>query len=224
MAEAGANLSLGARRTERLSETQQLIDALCRDSIAVATDVTVPSECQALAQATADRFDRIDILINCAGLGASVPASRETPEQFRAVVETNLMGSYWMAQACAPFMQPGASIINISSVIGLTSAGLPQAAYASSKAGVIAMTRDLAQQWSGRKGIRVNAIAPGFFPTEMTDELSDDYVSHILSERVPLDRLGRLDECAAVAVFLASDASSFVTGVCIPVDGGLLTN
>jgi NAD(P)-dependent dehydrogenase (short-subunit alcohol dehydrogenase family) len=102
-------------------------------------------------------------LVNNAGVGTAVPAVRETPEQFRTVIDVNLSGSYWTAQACGRVMQPGSSIINISSALGLTTAGVPQAAYSASKAGIVGLTRDLAQQWGSRKRIRVNAIAPGFF-------------------------------------------------------------
>ena len=119
---------------------------------------------------------RVDVLVNNAGIGTAVPATRETPDEFRAVIDVNLNGCYWMAQACGRVMQPGSSIVNISSVLGLTTAGLPQAAYASSKAGLIGLTRDLAQQWTGRKGIRVNAVAPGFFASEMTDQYPEGYL------------------------------------------------
>src|SRR5207245_9634084 len=99
-----------------------------------------------------------------AGIGTAGPATRETPDEFRRVIDINLNGSYFMAQACGRAMREGGgSIVNIGSVIGSTSAFLPQAAYASSKAAIIGLTRDLAQQWTGRKGIRVNALAPGFF-------------------------------------------------------------
>ena len=101
------------------------------------------------------------MLVNNAGVGTAVPATRETPEQFRQVIDINLNGSYWMAQACGRVMKPGSSIVNIGSVLGQTTARLPQAAYASSKAAIIGLTRDLAAQWTGRKGIRVNALAPG---------------------------------------------------------------
>ncbi len=116
------------------------------------------------------------------------PATQETPEQFRSVIDVNLNGCYWMAQACGRVMQPGSSIINISSVLGLTTAGLPQAAYSSSKAGLIGMTRDLAQQWTGRKGIRVNALAPGFFASEMTDQYPDGYLDRMRTACPPAGR------------------------------------
>ena len=132
------------------------------------------------------------------------------------------MGSYWMAQACARAMTEGGSIVNIGSVLGSTTAGLPQAAYASSKAAIIGLTRDLAQQWTGRKGIRVNALAPGFFPSEMTDQYPDGYLEQMMF-RVPAGRAGRAEELVSALVFLASDAASYVTGVVLPVDGGLLT-
>ncbi|MGH3336225.1 MAG: SDR family NAD(P)-dependent oxidoreductase, partial [Nocardioides sp.] len=158
--------------------------------------------------------------VNNAGVGTAVPATHETPEQFRSVIDVNLNGCYWMAQACGRVMQPGSSIINISSVLGLTTAGLPQAAYASSKAGLIGMTRDLAQQWTGRKGIRVNAIAPGFFASEMTEQYPDGYLES-QEGRIPVGRKGHPAELAAAVVFLASDAAGYVTGQTLPVDGGM---
>jgi len=220
LAEAGADVALGARRLDRLEETRSRIEVMGRQSIAVTTDVTVPKQCRHLAEETMKKWGRLDILINCAGVSSVVPASRETPEQFRAVVDTNLMGSYWMAQACARVMTRGSNIINISSAVAFTSLGIPQAAYKSSKAALLGLTEDLAQQWGSRKGIRVNAIAPGFFPTEMNEGMDPEFIEDLVQRRIPLGRLGQLEECAAVAVFLASDASSYVTGTCILVDGG----
>jgi NAD(P)-dependent dehydrogenase (short-subunit alcohol dehydrogenase family) len=107
-------------------------------------------------------------------------------------------------------------------VLGSTTAGLPQAAYSSSKAAIIGLTRDLAQQWTGRKGIRVNALAPGFFRSEMTDQYPDGYLEQMMW-RVPAGRVGDADELVAALIFLASDAGSYVTGVVLAVDGGLLT-
>jgi NAD(P)-dependent dehydrogenase (short-subunit alcohol dehydrogenase family) len=120
-------------------------------------------------------------------------------------------------------MKPGSAIVNIGSVLGLTSGRLPQAAYSSSKAGIIGLTRDLAQQWTGRKGIRVNALAPGFFHSEMTAAYPDGYMDSVL-QRIPARRPGEPREFAAAVIFLASDAASYITGVVLPVDGGLLTN
>jgi NAD(P)-dependent dehydrogenase (short-subunit alcohol dehydrogenase family) len=223
LAEAGADVAVGARRVDRLTDTKKQIEAMGRRAVAVAVDVTRPEECQYLVdQAVAD-LGGVDVLVNNAGIGTATPASREAPEDFRRVVETNLMGSYWMAQSCGRVMKPGASIINIGSVLGSTTAALPQAAYSASKAGVIGLTRDLAQQWTGRKGIRVNAIAPGFFITEMTDQYEEGYLDLMLAQRVPAGRAGELEECAAAVVFLASEAASYITGVLLPVDGGLLT-
>jgi len=219
-AEAGADVVLGARRVEKMAGTAALVEQAGRRVHSRKTDVADPEQCQQLVDAAMSEFGRVDVLINNAGVGTAVPATRETPEEFRAVVEVNLHGSYWMAQACGRVMQPGSAIVNIASVLGLTTAGLPQAAYSASKAAVIGMTRDLAQQWSGRKGIRVNALAPGFFASEMTDELKPGYLDSLLP-RVIMGRLGDSEELAATAVWLASPAAGYVTGQTIVVDGGM---
>jgi len=220
LAEAGADVALGARRVERLDETRRMVEETGRRSLAVKTDVASPDDCQALVDATMAEFGRVDVLVNNAGVGTAVPATRETPDQFRSVIEVNLNGCYWMAQACGRVMQPGSSIVNISSVLGLTTAGLPQAAYAASKAGLIGLTRDLALQWTGRKGIRVNALAPGFFESEMTAQYPDGYLDS-MNQRVPAGRKGLAPELAAALVFLASDAGGYVTGQTLAVDGGM---
>jgi NAD(P)-dependent dehydrogenase (short-subunit alcohol dehydrogenase family) len=117
-------------------------------------------------------------------------------------------------------MQPGSSIVNISSILGITTAGLPQAAYAASKAGLIGLTRDLAQQWTGRKGIRVNALAPGFFASEMTDQYPEGYME-ALAPRMVAGRKGEAQELCAALIFLASAAGGYVTGQTLAVDGGV---
>jgi len=221
LAEAGADLVLGARRTERMEETGKLVLAAGRKYVAKTTDVTNPDDCTALISQAIETFGRVDILINNAGVGTAVPATKETPEQFRAVVDVNLMGAYWMAQAFAREAKNGGAIVNISSVLGLHPAGLPQAAYASSKAGLIGLTRDLAAQWSGRKQIRVNALAPGFFPSEMSDQLPKETVD-LVARSTPMGRLGDPAELAATLIWLVSDASSYVTGITVPVDGGMV--
>ena len=207
LAEAGADVVLAARRVDRLEETRALVEGTGRQALAVQTDVADPEACQALVDAAMRDLGRVDVLVNNAGIGTAVPATRETPEQFRQVIDVNLNGCYWMAQACGRVMQPGSSIVNISSVLGLTTAGLPQAAYAASKAGLIGLTRDLAQQWTGRKGIRVNALAPGFFASEMTERYPDGYLE-ALAPRIPAGRKGEGTELAAALLFLASAAAA----------------
>ena len=220
LAEAGADVALGARRVERLEETKSLVEAAGRIALAVQTDVADPDQCSRLVEEAMREFGRVDVLVNNAGVGTAVPATRETPEQFRAVIDVNLNGCYWMAQACGRVMQPGSSIVNISSVLGLTTAALPQAAYAASKAGLIGLTRDLAQQWTARKGIRVNALAPGFFESEMTDQYPDGYLEQ-MNHRIPAGRKGEGTELAAALVFLASEAGGYITGQTLSVDGGM---
>ena len=219
-AEAGADLVLGARRVEKMTHTASLVEQAGRRAYTRKTDVADPEQCRQLVDAAMAEFGRVDVLINNAGVGTAVPATRETAEEFRSVVDVNLGGTYWMAQACGRVMAPGSSIINIASILGLTTAGLPQAAYSASKAAVIGLTRDLAQQWSGRKGIRVNALAPGFFSSEMTDELKPGYLDSLMP-RIVMGRLGDAAELAATAVWLASAAGGYVTGQTIVVDGGL---
>jgi NAD(P)-dependent dehydrogenase (short-subunit alcohol dehydrogenase family) len=220
LAQAGADVALGARRVDRLQETKALVEATGRRAITVATDVAEPEDCTALIAAAVSELGRVDILVNNAGVGTAIPATRETPEQFRSVIDINLNGAYWMAQAAGRVMEPGASIINISSVLGLTTAGLPQAAYAASKAALNGLTRDLAQQWTGRKGIRVNAIAPGFFASEMTEQYPDGYLD-LMQHRIPAGRKGDPRELAATVVFLAGPGAGYITGQVLPVDGGM---
>jgi len=221
LAEAGADVAVCARRADRLEETRAKVEALGRRCIAVSADVSKVEDCNRAVQETVDQLGGVDVLVNNAGIGTAVPATREEPDQFRQVIDINLMGSYWMAQACARVMQQGSAIVNIGSVLGSTTAGLPQAAYASSKAAIEGLTRDLASQWTARKGIRVNALAPGFFPSEMTDQYPDGYLDAMMP-RVLSGRKGDPEELAAALLFLASDASGYVTGAVLPVDGGMV--
>lgn len=222
LAEAGCDLVVAARRADRLEETVHKVKRLGRRAVGLQTDVTDPGECDELVSQAYMQMGKVDILVNNAGIGNTVPALRETPDQFRKVVDTNLMGTYWLSQSCARVMRPGSAIVNIGSVLAITTDGMPQAAYSASKAAILGLTRDLAQQWSGRKGIRVNAVAPGFFHTEMTAPLGAETLEGLARERAPMRRLGRLEECAAAVVFLASDAASYITGIVLPVDGGFL--
>ena len=220
LAEAGADVVLGARRVDKLEETTKLVEATGRRALAVQTDVTDPEQCTAMVAAAVEAFGGVDVLVNNAGLGWAAPATRETPEEFRRVVDINLNGQYWMAQAFGRAATRGGSIINISSVLGLKSSHVPQAAYCASKAGLIGLTRDLAAQWTARKGIRVNAVAPGYFPSEMTDEMQEGS-EELIKAITPAGRLGEPHEIGDACVFLASAASSYVTGITLPVDGGM---
>jgi len=215
----GASVVVAARRGPR-------IDALCDDLTAVGIqahsvvmDVTDPDQCTDLVAATIDRFGTLDILINNAGVGGSIPSHKESPEHFRNVVDVNLMGTYWMAQAAVSAMKPGSAIVNIASLHSITASQFPQAAYSASKAGVLGLTRDLANQWSTRRGIRVNALCPGYVETEMTGEAIAP-LSHMVEQRSILGRFGRQEEMDSALIFLATDASSYMTGGALVVDGG----
>ena len=220
LAEAGADVVLAARRADRLEQTRNSVEQLGRRALVVSADVARPDDAQGVIDAAMSEWGHVDVLVNNAGKGTAVPATRETPDQFREVIDINLNGAYWMAQACGRVMQPGSAIINVASVAALTSGGLPQAAYSASKAGLVGLTRDLAVQWTGRKGIRVNAVAPGFFPSEMTDQFPDGYITSQLP-RIPAGRPGDPAELAATVVFLASPAAGYITGATLVIDGGM---
>jgi len=219
LAEAGADVVIAARRRENLEAVAVTVEATGRRCLVVPTDVTVPEQCDALAQAAVAEFGRLDILINNAGVTSSAPATRERPEDFRAVLDVNLMGSYWVAQACGRVMGPGSTIVNVASMLGLIKSALPQAAYAASKAGMIGLTRDLSHQWSKRKGIRVNALAPGFVETDLISEMSSDTLDEFLRGS-SLGRTATQREIDGAVVFLASRASGYITGSTLAVDGG----
>ena len=221
LAQAGADVVLAALRQDGLRAAGREVEKLGRSALAVPADVTDPEACRAVVQAAVGRFGRLDVLVNNAGMGTAVPALREPPEQFRQVIDVNLMGAYWMAQAAAQVMPPGSSIVNIASVLGLIKSFWPQAAYAASKAGLIGLTRDLNQQWSGRRGIRVNAVAPGYFRSEMTDQIPRDKLDEFVASSSTLGRMGEQHELDTVVVFLASPASSYIAGVTLAVDGGM---
>lgn len=224
LAAAGADLALGARRLDRLDETRRAVEGLGRRCIAVTTDVASPDACQHLVDEAVRELGDVDILVNNAGTGHSAPAHREAPADFERVVHINLLGAYYMSQAFGRALIAaghGGSIINVSSVLGLTGSDIPQVAYSASKAGLYGMTRDLASQWSLRRGIRVNALAPGFFASEMTAPLLESEVGlQKVLARTPMGRVGEAEELLGALLLLASDAGSFITGITLAVDGG----
>ena len=219
---AGARIALASRRVEHVEARCAELREEGIDAAAFRVDVADPESCAVATDQIIGRFGGVDVLVNNAGVGTAAPATREDPEQFRHTIEVNLMGAYWMSQACGRVMRPGSAVVMISSILGVTTTTLPQAGYVSSKAGLLGLTRDLARQWTGRKGIRVNAVAPGFLSTGLTELTPDGFNDDFVASRVPAARLGDPDEVAAAVLFVVSPASSFVSGAVLPVDGGAL--
>jgi NAD(P)-dependent dehydrogenase (short-subunit alcohol dehydrogenase family) len=216
----GATVVAGARRLDRL---EALRDELGDRIVPVRCDVGVDADCEHLIAAAGDR---IDVLVNNAGISNVLPAEDEPLDDWRRVVDVNLTGLFALSQLAGRRMlaQGAGSIVNIASILGFVSgAPIKQASYAATKGAVVNLTRDLACQWA-RKGVRVNGIAPGWFLTEMTadDMFGDEQSMRFLERNTPMARGGAEHELDGALLFLASDASSFVTGVTIPVDGGWL--
>jgi NAD(P)-dependent dehydrogenase (short-subunit alcohol dehydrogenase family) len=185
-------------------------------AIYVPCDVSKASDIDSALAATLKTFGRVDVLVNNAGIGDTDPASSLSLETFQGVLDVNLTACFLMARASAAVMAPGSSIVNVSSVMADTTLQVPTTAYCASKAGLLGLTRSLARQWAS-EGIRVNALQPGFFPSELVDPK----IAELLGARLVMGRLGGPAEVASALVFLASDASSYVTGTELVVDGGL---
>ncbi|MBW3665216.1 MAG: glucose 1-dehydrogenase [Actinobacteria bacterium] len=216
---AGASIVVAARRGERL----EALSAELRDALPVVCDVADPADRDQLVAATVDRYGTVDVLINNAGVARVSPALEESDETFNEVMAVNLVAPFALARRVAAVMveRDGGSIVNVASILGLVGVGqIPQASYAASKGGVVNLTRELAAQWA-RKGIRVNAIAPGWFPSEMTTELFEkERGQQWMQRRIPMGRPGENGELDGALLYLASDASSYVTGQILVVDGG----
>lgn len=225
LAEAGADVVATARRQKQVDETASQIEARGRGTLRVASDVCDRASLEELAGATLNRFGKVDILINCAGRIKRSPTLTLTEEEWDGILNTNLTGTLRACQVFGKHMleRGYGRIINIASLNSFVALN-EVAAYAASKAGVASLTRSLAVEWS-RKGVMVNAIAPGVFRTALNAQLLDSTPrGQELLMRTPMGRFGRTEELVGAAIYLASDASSFVTGQVLVVDGGFLAS
>ena len=222
LAEMGVNVVLCARKKERCVQAAAELQTLGVKTLALACDVKNPADIHAVVDATVAAFGRIDILINNAGVAWGAPVEEMKLEHWNRVIETNLTGTFLFSQAVGKTMiaQRRGKIINIASVAGLGGAPpeFQAIGYHASKGGVIIFTKDLACKW-GQHNIQVNAIAPGWFPTNMSQVVIERNKEAFLS-KIPLQRFGNEQDLKGAAVFLASDASDFVTGHVLVVDGG----
>lgn len=218
---AGSSVVLAARRVERLTD----LAAELPDAHAVACDLARDDERASLIDAALERYGRVDVLVNNAGIDHTEPAVGEAVTDFRREVEVNLVAPFELARLVArSVIERGdeGSIVNVASIWALAGMGqIPDAGYAASKGGLVSMTRELAAQWARRR-VRVNALAPGWFRSEMTEGrmFGDERSEAWLRRRTPMGRGGTEHELDGALLFLASPASSFVTGVVVPVDGG----
>jgi len=222
LAEMGANLVLCARKKERCEQAAEELKHLGVKTLAFGCDVKNPEQVQAVVNAAVSQFGRIDILINNAGTSWGAPVEEMKLEQWNKVIETNLTGTFLFSQAVGKVMVPQrrGKILNIASVAGLRGASpeFQAIGYHASKGGVIAFTLDLACKW-GIHNIQVNAIAPGWFPTNMSQLVMERNKEAFLS-KIPLRRFGNEHDLKGAAVYLASDASNYVSGHVLVVDGG----
>ena len=222
LANAGFDIALNYRKeNDDLTNTKSEIEKAGVDCLPVQGDISSFEDCERIAKEIFDKFGKIDVLVNNAGITKDMLLMRMKPEDFSSVVDVNLIGTFNMTRNVVPYMVKARSgrVVNISSVVGIEgNAG--QANYAASKAGIIGFTKSLAREL-GSRNILVNAVAPGFIETDMTAVLSDS-VRDEIAKKISLRRMGTAEDVAGVVEFLCGEASSYVTGTVIPVTGGLI--
>lgn len=222
LASSGVNIVLNYRSSEdKAIETEKEILSLGVEVLRIKGDISKPNDVENLIDCAKNKFGKIDIMVNNAGITKDTLLLRMKEEDFDSVINVNLKGVFNCLKAITPVMvkQKEGKIINLSSVVGLVgNAG--QVNYAASKAGVIGMTKSLAKE-IGSRGITVNAVAPGFIETDMTDVLGDRFKEEA-KKSIPLKRLGKAEDVAEVVAFLASDSANYITGQVIQVDGGMV--
>lgn len=222
LAKEGYNIALNYRtNTDSIVELKNQIENFGVECLLVQGDVSVFEDAERIANETFEKFGRIDVLVNNAGITKDMLLLRMKPEDFMNVIDVNLVGTYNMTKNVSGYMMKAREgrIINVSSVVGI-SGNAGQSNYSASKAGIIGFTKSLAKELASRN-ILVNAVAPGFIETDMTKVLKDE-VKEKIAEQIPLRREGKAEEVANVVKFLASDDSSYITGQVINIDGGML--
>lgn len=221
LAQEGADIVIADFVPDAAEAVADEVRKVGRRSVAVQANVAVPDDCDAVVQKTLDEFGKVDILVNNAGITRDALIPRMSEQEWDAVIDTNLKGTFNCTKAVTRTMlkQRSGKIVNVASVMGLI--GNPgQANYSASKGGVIALTKTTAKEL-GSRGINVNAVAPGFIQTAMTDELSDS-VRESISKQIPLNRLGTSEDVARLILFLCTEDSSYITGQVVNVDGGMV--
>lgn len=222
-AEEGATVVLASRSEDLLASIASAIGDAGGRALALTVDVRRPESLEAVVKKTVSEFGRLDIMMNNAGISMAHPSEDLKPEDWQRALETDLFGVFYGCQSAARQMlrqETGGCIINISSMYGIVAAPM-RAAYCASKAGANMLTKLLASEWAG-KNIRVNAIAPGYIRTELVQGIIDKGIlpMEAIKKRTPQGRIGEVEDLLGIAVLLASDESSFMTGAVIPVDGG----